>query len=64
MLKWSPNPGILEEENEKLNTNQSWAGVGYTFKSEFIFYETTENSNRKMSQEVNIHSIMEPVVQP
>ena len=42
----------------------AWASVGYNFKSEITFYDVPGNVNGKMSQQVYIDSILEPVVKP
>lgn len=41
-----------------------WAAVGYNFCSNLVFYKVPGNTNGKMSQEVYIQSILEPVVKP
>ena len=41
-----------------------WATVGYDFKSNITFYEIPENTNGKMSLQVYIDQILEPVVKP
>lgn len=39
-----------------------WAAAGYNFKSDLTFYEVPGNTNRKMSLQVYINQILEPVV--
>ena len=41
-----------------------WAAVGYNFKSDIIFYDVPNNSNGKMTHQVHINFILEPVVKP
>ena len=41
-----------------------WAAVGFNFKSDIIFYDVPGNSNGKMTHQVYIDSILEPVVKP
>lgn len=41
-----------------------WAAIGYNFKSDIYFYEVPGNTNGKMSQQVYIDSILEPIVKP
>lgn len=41
-----------------------WAAVGYNFKSDIYFYDVPSNSNGKMTHQVYIDSILEPVVKP
>ena len=41
-----------------------WAAVGYDFKSDLTFYEVPGNTNGKMSLQVYINQILEPVVKP
>ena len=38
------------------------AAVGYNFKFELVFYDVPENSNEKMTHQVYIDSILNPVV--
>ena len=40
-----------------------WAAMGYDFKSDIVFYNVPSNTNGKMSQQVYIDAILEPVVQ-
>jgi hypothetical protein len=41
-----------------------WAAVGWNFKSPIYFYEVPGNTNGKMSQQVYIDQILEPIVKP
>ena len=41
-----------------------WVTVGYNFKSDITFYSVTGNINGKMSLQVHINQILEPVVKP
>ena len=50
-----------EKDRKRLHC---WAAVGYNFKSDIIFYEVPGNSNGKMTHQVYINSILEPVVKP
>lgn len=51
-----------EEEKDKKRLH-AWAAVGWEFKTLLIWY-TTSNTNGKMSQEVYIKQILEPIVKP
>ena len=45
----------MGDQNEKdKKHHHCWAAVGYDFKSDIHFYEVPGNTNRKMSQRVNI----------
>lgn len=39
-----------------------WAAVEYNFKSDIIFYDVPGNKNGKLTHQVYINSILEPVV--
>ena len=41
-----------------------WAAVGFNFKSDIIFYDVPGNRDGKMTHQVYIDSILEPVVKP
>lgn len=41
-----------------------WAAVGHNFKSDIYFYNVPGNTNGKMSQQVYIDQILEPIVKP
>ena len=41
-----------------------WAAVGYNFKSDIYFYDVPSNSNGKMTHQVYIDAILDPVVKP
>ncbi len=41
-----------------------WAAVGYNFKLDIIFYDVPGNKNGKLTHQVQIDSILEPVVKP
>ena len=41
-----------------------WAAIGYNFKSDIIFYDVPGNSNGKMTHQVYIESVLDPVVKP
>lgn len=41
-----------------------WAAVEYDFKSDITFYDVPGNTNDKMTQQVYIDQILEPVVKP
>lgn len=41
-----------------------WAAMGYDFKSDITFYEMSGNPNGKMSLQVYIDQILEPMVKP
>jgi hypothetical protein len=41
-----------------------WAAIGYNFKSDIYFYNVPGNTNGKMSQQVYISQILEPIVKP
>jgi hypothetical protein len=54
----------LNGEDEKMNVRQqSWAAIGYNFKSDLNFH-TTKSRNGKMSLEVYRDQILEPIVKP
>ena len=55
---------LSEPSKEKRNAKQKhfWAAVGYDFKSDLTFYDVPGNKNDKMSQQVYIDSILNPVV--
>jgi len=36
--------------------------IGYNFKSEIYFYNVPDNTNGKMSQQVYIDSILDPII--
>ena len=42
----------------------AWAAVGWNFKSELIFCNVPTNTNGKMSMEIYINTILDPVVKP
>ncbi len=41
-----------------------WAAVGWNFKSPIYFYEVPGDTNGKMSQQVYISQILDPIVKP
>ena len=51
-----------KQKNEK--RFHCWAAVRYNFKSDIIFYNVPGNTNGKMSLQVYINQILEPVVKP
>jgi transposase len=61
-------PDCIQEEAIPLEKDQKrfhcWAAVGHNFKSDIIFYDVPGNKNGKMTHEVYINSILEPVVKP
>lgn len=58
----------IQEHNEPAEKDKKgyhyWAAVGHNFKSEIYFYEVLDNMNGKMSQQVYIDQILEPIVMP
>lgn len=55
----------LQLEGKRLTWEQAAMEViGYNFKSDITFYEVPGNSNGKMTHQVYIDSILEPVVKP
>lgn len=52
-----------KEDKNRLRKH-CWAAVGYNFKSDMIFYDVPTNKNGKMTHQVYINSILEPVVKP
>jgi hypothetical protein len=50
-----------EKDKKRL---QCWAAIGFNFKSDIYFYDVPGNSNGKMSQQVYIDSILEPIIKP
>ncbi|KAJ6260011.1 hypothetical protein Dda_2224 [Drechslerella dactyloides] len=56
-MHWKRNP---KEDYARLHM---WAAIGHDFKSEPVFYSTT-NTNGKMSNTVYVQQILEPVVLP
>ena len=55
---------LLEPSKEERNAKRKhfWAAVSYDFKSDLTFYDVPGNKNDKMSQQVYIDSILNPVV--
>ncbi len=53
-----------EEKDKKQKRFHCWAAVSWNLKSDIIFYEVPSNSNDKMSHQVYINQILEPVVKP
>jgi hypothetical protein len=41
-----------------------WAAIRYNFKSDIIFYNVPGNNNGKMTQQVYIEQILDPIVKP
>lgn len=67
--QWRAHPSRIQrkETRDRKNADDSkrvhyWGAVGYNFKSPLIRYEVPGNTNGKMSQQVYIESILEPVV--
>ena len=55
----------VREPTEKDNKRYyCWAAVGHNSKSDINFYEVPGNTNGKMSQQVYIDKILEPIVRP
>lgn len=50
-----------EKDRKRLHC---WAAVGYNFKSDIYFYEVPSNTNGKMTHDVYITSILDPIVKP
>ena len=50
------------ENSDDLKRVHYWGAVGYNFKSPLIRYEVPSNTNGKMTHQVYIESILEPVV--
>lgn len=48
--------------SKNMKRQHAWAAVGHNFKSDIIFYNVASNTNGKMSQQVYINQILEPVV--
>jgi len=42
----------------------TWAAIGHNFKSDLVYYTVPGNTNGKMSHQVYIDSILEPIVKP
>ena len=61
-------PALIQEHNEPAEKDKKryhcWAAVGHNFKSEIYFYEVPGNTNEKMSQQVYIDQILDPIVKP
>lgn len=56
-------PPFPSEEKDRKRKHY-WATVGYNFKADFIFYNVPGNKNGKLTHQVYINSILEPVVKP
>lgn len=69
---WKPGmhycQDCIQEHNEPAEKDKKhyhyWAVVGYNFKSGIYFYNVPGNTNGKMSQQVYIDQILEPIVKP
>jgi hypothetical protein len=67
--QWKASPQCIhrKETRSYMNSDDSkrlhfWGAVGYNFKSPLIRYEVPTNQNGKMTHQVYIESILEPVV--
>jgi hypothetical protein len=61
-------PDCIQEKEQPKEKDRKrfhcWAAVGYDFKSDIYFYTVPGNTNGKMTQQVYIEQILEPIVKP
>jgi hypothetical protein len=55
---------LNREEERKWKTSYIWTAVRYNFKSDIHFYKTPGNKNGKLSLQVYLNQILDPVVKP
>jgi hypothetical protein len=66
---WRGHPDCIHRKETKSKDNPDdskrlhfWAAVGYNFKSPLVPYQVPSNQNGKMTHQVYIESILEPIV--
>ena len=56
----------IQEEAQPVEKDKKrfhcWVAIGYNFKSEIYFYNVPDNTNGKMSQQVYIDCILDPII--
>ncbi|KAI5805098.1 hypothetical protein EDC01DRAFT_642001 [Geopyxis carbonaria] len=64
--RYCPKCVVDKQPDEPKETQQehSWVAVGWNFKSDIVFYDAKSSNHDKMSHDVYVNQILDPVVKP